>query len=204
MTQFQLGEPEGNPTFDQFQAFARRLGIEVRTRGPFFRKLADRSVVAVDIDIRQAGAGNAAWRQVAPWIHPLEGQDRDGFVARVARPLAWLRFCDLVALPRIPGAGWGDVSVKAVADHLCAMLGLDQPDIRLLECCLAAWRGSGIDGLTPRNSRTRLPGPKGARSKPRRAAEWREIAALVDRISDSGPRRRAPSIPAGESLLTGI
>ena len=103
MTQFQLGEPEGNPTFDQFQAFARRLGIEVRTRGPFFRTLADRSVVAVEIEIRQAGAGEAAWRQVAPWIHPLEGQDVDGFVARRSR--APRRGCGL--RPRRPAAPSG-------------------------------------------------------------------------------------------------
>ena len=106
--------------------------------------------------------------------------------------------CDLAALPRLPGAdGWSDVSVEAVADHLCAIFGLPQPDTRLLVRCLGAWRGDGIGGSTPRAVRSS--GRKSVRSKPQRAEEWRAIAILVGRLSESGAHRRAPSIPAGRA-----
>jgi hypothetical protein len=184
MSSFPIGEPDGAPTLDHLKTYARRLGVEVRTRGPVFRRLADRTVVAVDVEIRQAGADDSAWRRLAPSVHALEGQDGDGFLSRMARLLAWLRFVDLVALPRLPGHdGWSDVSVKAVTDHVCLMLGLPQPDVNVLDRCLATWRESGVEGLTPRRARTSA--AKRPRSKARKTVGAEAIVAPGEGFTDA-------------------
>jgi hypothetical protein len=146
------------PTLSQFQTFAARSGIDVRVDAPAVRQIDGRSVLYTGVAIRCA-VGDAGWRAVAPNVDALRGADHDGFVGRLAGSLAWLRFFDLVALPRdgaLNPRRWEAISTCAVADHLAAMLDVPSPDPSTLDDLLASWRGGGLKGVV-RDLRRQVP-----------------------------------------------
>ncbi len=142
----------GFPSIDQFTRFAERAGVLANVSPPRATRLARRNAIVSDVRIGLPKKdGQTDWRLSAPVLVALGGPGGQREAAELASTLAWLRFCDLAALPRNSGHaqhGWDSISASAVADHVCFMLDVGHPDADALERSHALWRkSSSLDGI---------------------------------------------------------